>query len=86
VLNDPETMFWGRDVRQVIAYYVRERDQNGAAADIWVIQLRGFLPFEPVHPGGVVPKSSRDHITNMVRADTGRWLSASTVPQPISEP
>lgn len=81
VLNQRETMGWGKDTRQVVAYYVMEETPAIKARPVWAVQVRGTGPFGREE----VPIASRDHLMNVIDAVTGKWVWAATVPQPLAE-
>lgn len=81
--------YWSDDVKQIHACYVLERTIQYEGRAVWVIQLRGFPPYEPSVPPGAdpksIPESSRNHFRNVVDAMTGEWLGADSTPQPVAE-
>lgn len=52
----------------------------GSPRDCWAIDLRGIPPMPASSPD--VPVEAKNHLRHIVDARTGRWLCASTVPQP----
>ncbi|MHC4416825.1 MAG: dockerin type I domain-containing protein [Planctomycetota bacterium] len=68
--------------RQIVAQYVLRSGMGGDPRPVWVVTLRGFTPLAASRPG--VPEDARNHIRNIIDADTGEWLLATTSPQPVS--
>jgi len=66
--------------KQIIAHCVVRRFGKDDPRPVWAITLRGIglLPLG----GAGVPIDARNHIRNIVDANTGEWLVASTTPQP----
>jgi hypothetical protein len=73
--------------KQIRAYYALHTNERWSNRAVWVVQLRGIPAFTPFGPEGFDPKSipvdQRNHIRNLVDAMTGKWLEASTTPQPV---
>lgn len=88
-LLSKDIVFWSKDVKQIHACYVKESSIKYADRPVWVIQFWGFTPFEPPVPPGVdpasIPENARNHIRNVVDAQTGEWLGAGTTPQPSEQ-
>jgi hypothetical protein len=74
--------------REIQALYVTLARQGRAPAPVWVITLNGFppMPESGPHGAGPTPAWQRNHMRNVVDANTGRLLFATTVPQPIQPP
>ena len=76
---------WSQDVKQIHACYVLHSNVTYKDKPVWVVQLRGFAPIPFSLPGGVegeIPEDARNHLRNIVDAETGEWLGADTIPQP----
>ncbi len=76
---------WSNDVKQIHACYVLHSNATYKDRPVWVVQLRGFGPMPFSLPGGVegeIPEDGRNHLRNIVDAETGEWLGADTIPQP----
>jgi hypothetical protein len=77
--------------KQISAHYVIQSKMGREARPVWAINLRGIPPLEVGGGPGMaeetrrraVPVEARNHIRNIVDARSGKWLSASTSPQPI---
>ena len=86
-IGSKDMAFWSKDVKQIHACYINESTIKYADRPVWAIQLRGFPPFVPPVPPGADPSSisenQRNHIRNVVDAESGEWLGAGTVPQPV---
>lgn len=86
-LDSDDVIFWSKHVKQIHACYVVESTIKYENRHVWVIQLRGFPPFVPPVPPGAdpasIPANQRNHIRNVVDAQTGEWLGAGTAPQPV---
>ncbi|HWL93380.1 MAG TPA: hypothetical protein VNT79_07580 [Phycisphaerae bacterium] len=68
------------DAKQIVAHYVARSTLGRKPQDVWAINLRGITPFESSYPG--VLECARDHKRHIVDAKSGKWLFASTSPQP----
>jgi len=76
---------WSNNVKQIHACYVLHSNAFYKDRPVWVVQLRGFGPMPFSLPGGVegeIPEDGRNHLRNIVDAETGEWLGADTIPQP----
>lgn len=79
------------NAKELIAYYVLYSSELNSIFDqpVWVIQLRGLPPFiPPVPPGAdakIIPVEARDHFSTFVDAETGEFIFANNVPQPVTE-
>ena len=80
------TIYWSEDVKQIIASYVLETTLEYLKRPVWVFQLRGFPPFDVHGPlelsGDRISVHARNHLREVVDAQTGEWLGGSTIPQP----
>jgi hypothetical protein len=76
---------WSKNVKQVCASYVNESTADYENRAVWVIQLRGSsgLPISPGTRNDVqLSKDATDHSRDVIDAESGDWLYASTIPQP----
>jgi len=63
--------------------YVMESRMGSSPRAVWVITLRGLPPFSAHGPhADSVPIWQRNHMRNVVDAQTGDWLFATNSPQP----
>jgi len=70
---------------EIQALYVTHVRRGGAPIPAWVITLNGIPPIPHKGPRGArVPVWQRNHIRNVVDANTGAPLFATTVPQPTA--
>lgn len=70
---------------EIQALYVMHELRGRAPVPAWVITLNGIPPLAHSGPAGAqVPVWQRNHIRNVVDANTGRPLYATTVPQPMA--
>ena len=71
---------------EIDGLYVEHARQNEAPTRAWVIELRGLPPFPIKGPRGadsnLVPAWQRNHMRNVVDAQTGQVLFANNTPQP----
>jgi len=51
-----------------------------AARPVWMVTLRGIPPIDAAYPQ--VAEDARNHLRYVVDATTGKWLRATTTPQP----
>ena len=74
--------------REIQALYVMLVRQGRAPVPVWAITLNGFPPMPDSGPPGAGPTPAwqRNHMRNVVDANTGRLLFATSVPQPIQPP
>lgn len=68
------------EAKQIIAHCVERSAMGKKPRAVWAITLRGIPPLRAAYPG--VPVDARNHIRNIVDANTGEWLCAGTSPQP----
>lgn len=66
--------------KYIAVHCVRWSRMNQPMRTVWSINLWGTIPFEAAFPG--VPEDARNHLRHIIDADTGKWLSATTCPQP----
>jgi hypothetical protein len=69
--------------KEIDGVYVSHSEMGSSPRDVWVITLRGLPPI-PAHgrAADTVPAWQRNHMRNIVDADTGKVLSATNSPQP----
>ena len=78
------------NAKEIIAYYVLYSSRTGQITDrpVWVVQLRGLPPFMPRVPRGAdpasIPEDARNHLPTIIDAQTGEFITANTVPQPVA--
>jgi hypothetical protein len=71
--------------REIQVLYVLHTQRGRAPIPAWVITLNGIPPIPHKGPPGArVPVWQRNHIRNVVDANTGTPLFATTVPQPTT--
>ena len=71
--------------REIQALYVLHTQRGRAPIPAWVITLNGIPPIPHKGPPGArVPVWQRNHIRNVIDANTGTPLFATTVPQPTT--
>ena len=69
--------------REIHASYVLHSDRGAKAHPVWVITMRGLPPRQAHGPGGdAVPVWQRDHMRNVVDAESGVVLFATNTPHP----
>lgn len=69
--------------KQILAHYVVRSEMRREPRRVWAITLHGIPPFEAMGGPGV-PEDARNHMRNIVDAETGKWLCGHTSPQPIT--
>lgn len=69
--------------KQIKAQYVLWSKLGYEQRPVWAITLRGIAPFPAAFPG--VSKNARNHLRYIIDGRSGKWLSASSVPQPETE-
>lgn len=69
--------------KQILAHYVVWSEMRREPRPVWAITLHGIPPFEAFGGPGV-PVDARNHFRHIVDAETGKWLSGHTSPQPIT--
>ena len=70
---------------EIQALYVMHAHRERAPIPAWVITLNGIPPLPHKGPRGArVPVWQRNHIRNVVDANTGMALFATTIPQPTA--
>jgi hypothetical protein len=69
---------------QIVARCVVRSFMGREPRTVWAITLRGIPPIPAAYPG--IPVDARNHIRNIVDAETGEWISAGTCPQPAPDP
>jgi hypothetical protein len=66
--------------RQIVAHYVLRSTMGAKPRPVWAITLRGIPPIKTPPPG--VSIDALNHIRVILDAETGKWLCATTTPQP----
>ena len=76
--------------KQLRAYYVLHTGPQWTNRPIWVVDSRGIPPITPVGTALVgsdqvrrIPVDRLNHMRDMIDAQTGEWLEAGTMPQPV---
>ena len=69
--------------KEIHAVHVSHSEMGSPPRDVWAITLRGLPPIPAHGPAGdAVPEWQRNHMRNLVDANTGKVLSATNSPQP----
>ncbi|MGD2108177.1 MAG: hypothetical protein PVI86_02175 [Phycisphaerae bacterium] len=68
------------EAKQIDGQYVAWSRMGREPQPVWAITLWGMPPFQAAYPG--VPANARNHMRYIIDAKSGRWLYASTAPQP----
>lgn len=92
-LTDAITLAMGgaANAKELIAYYVLYSSEINSIFNqpVWVVQLRGLPPFIPPVPRGFdvksIPVEARNHLSTFVDAETGEFIFANNVPQPVTD-
>lgn len=69
-----------RTAKQLVVHCVRWSMMDRPLRLVWSVNLRGVGPFETSFPG--VEEDARNHMRNIVDAQTKEWLTAISTPQP----
>ena len=66
--------------KQIVGQYVVWSRMGRQPKSVWAITLRGISPIRAAYPG--VSVHARDHLRYIVDPQTGKWICASSTPQP----